>query len=617
MTPLARRRRFAARSVVVAGVAILATGVLAPFARAPRASVVDGFQPTASAGDSVVIVALDSTFTKRAEQDSLGAFAPLIGQLSAAEPSAIVLEPDAIRLAHYGLAVFGNDFSRTQFDTGLQALGVAVTASVVGDLESVDGGLPRLARAIPRSRLAASSIATGFATPIPADAYEPQRTVPLMAQARPHSGLDGAEGVVPSLALAAVLVADSAQEGIQAQRTGDRLVVGDHRILVEDDAHLRVSFASELLPGGSQVVSGSALVDGEVELSVLRGRLVFVGVIDPLHAQLFPAAAGTPGQLPVVFMDANAANVILTGAFTGAPSTRDGVVVGFALGALVGMMLLMLPLWMSPAPVALVLVGLWLLERARISAGAPFDLVLAWFAVLVAAVVAVIWRIVDVVRARKRTASLFSRYVPDTVARQLLAEDTGAEESQRTEVVTFFCDVRGFTPLAAALEPGQVQRLLDLFYEHVAGAVLEADGTVMQFAGDEVFAIFGAPLPTTGPVDALRVTQALLDERQLLRRALLGEDLPDVHFGIGLHVGPVVAAHVGTARRRQYSVVGDTVNIGSRLCGQADADTAVLSEEFWVASGRPAAAAMGPLSLKGVQREVRGYRLSSSLAHVG
>jgi adenylate cyclase len=614
VTPSIRPRRLAAKVTMVAGAAALAIAVLAPLASAQRAAVIDGFQPSASGVNDVVIVALDATFTTRSEQDAFGAFAPLVGQLSAAGASAIVLEPDVIKLAQAGLAVFGEGLSQAQFQAGLQALEVAVTASVVGDLERVAGGPPRLARPVPRSGVATSSIATGFATPIPLDAHEPQRTVPLVARA-PGSADDGV--VVPSLSLAGVLAAGDPAGPGEVRREGDRLVVGDHRVLVEEDGRVRVRFARELLPDGARVVSGSALADGDVDPSVLQGQLVFVGVTDPLHAQLFPAAAGTTGQLPVVYVDANAANTILTGSFTTAPSTRDGVLAGVALGAVLGLMVLLVPLWVSPFLITLVVVGLWVLERSRVGDGAPFDLVLAWGGVLAAAAVAVVWRIVEVARARRRTAALFARYVPDTVAQRLLDDDVDAARSTRTEVATFFCDVRGFTPLAATLQPDEVQRLLDLFYEHVAGAILDIGGTVMQFVGDEVFAIFGAPLPTTGPAEALGVTQSLLRDRDLLRRALYDAGLPDVHFGIGLHVGPVVAAHVGTARRLQYSAVGDTVNIGSRLCGQAEADTAVLSEEFWIASGRPPAATLGPLSLKGVHREVRGYRLSPAFADVG
>jgi adenylate cyclase len=601
-----RRPRWIAVVTVVAAVgAGIAMALLTVFAGAERAALVDRFQPATQAGSDVVIVALDSAFTTRTEQDPLGAFTPLVVQLSEVPTKAVVVEPDVIQLAQSGMAVFNSGYVQAQFEAAIEALGPAVTASVVGDLEPSDDGLPRLARPVPRTGIAAGSIATGFATPIPVEVGQPQRTLPLVATTGPDDG----DVVVPSLILAGVLAADGTEDSTAVRIEERSLGIGARRVAVEDGALLRVGYARALLPGGSQVVDGTALTDGNVDPAVLRDKVVFVGVTDPLHAQLFPATVRDGAQMPVVYADANAANTILTESFVAPPSSRDGALLGLGVGVLAAVTVLLLPLWATPIPVGLVMAGMWYLERARVGDGSAFDLMLAWGGVLSAGLVAFVWRIIEVTRARRRTAALFAKYVPDTVAAQLMNDDHSGERSRRVSVATFFCDLRGFTPIAANLEPDDVRRLLDLFYEHVAGAVLDAGGTVMQFSGDEVFAIFGAPLPTAGPPEALAVTRSLLTDGDQLRRALSDNGLPDIHFGIGLHVGPVVAAHVGTARRLQYSVVGDTVNIGSRLCGQAPPDEALLSEDFWTASGCPAATSLGSLSLKGVYREVRGYRL--------
>ncbi len=77
-------------------------------------------------------------------------------------------------------------------------------------------------------------------------------------------------------------------------------------------------------------------------------------------------------------------------------------------------------------------------------------------------------------------------------------------------MATFFCDLRGFTPLTAVRQPDEVRELLDRFYEYVAGAVLGHGGTVIQFVGDEVFAVFGAPMPNATPVDVYAAAHFLL-----------------------------------------------------------------------------------------------------------
>jgi class 3 adenylate cyclase len=103
-------------------------------------------------------------------------------------------------------------------------------------------------------------------------------------------------------------------------------------------------------------------------------------------------------------------------------------------------------------------------------------------------------------------------------------------------------------------------------------------GTVMQSVGDEVFAFFGAPLPMEDPaalaVECARAVQRTAAE---LDRSLTDRGFPPARFGIGVHGGQVVAAHVGPETRRQYAVVGEAVNLGSRLCGAAGPGEVVVS----------------------------------------
>ena len=228
----------------------------------------------------------------------------------------------------------------------------------------------------------------------------------------------------------------------------------------------------------------------------------------------------------------------------------------------------------------------------------------------------VIVRFLTETRHHRRVSSLFSQYVPQAVAREL-EESGGIErhiEGERLEVGLFFCDLRGFTHLSASLEPTQVRAMLNAFYELTTDAILEYGGTIMKFVGDEVFAVFGAPLP----VD--HHTQRALDCAQLIQRRapelrdMLAEiEIPEVRFGIGLNAGEVVAAHVGDSRRRQYDVVGDTVNLGSRLCGQAGPGEIVIKESLLdQLSRKPEVEIIGPVALKGLDEPVRLVKIVST-----
>jgi adenylate cyclase len=206
-------------------------------------------------------------------------------------------------------------------------------------------------------------------------------------------------------------------------------------------------------------------------------------------------------------------------------------------------------------------------------------------------------------------SSLFSQYVPQAVAREL--EESGGidrhVDGERLDVGLFFCDLRGFTSLSATLEPTQVRAMLNAFYELTTDSILQYGGTIMKFVGDEVFAVFGAPLPVERHAQRALDCAMLIQRRAPELRDMLAElDIPDVRFGIGLNAGEVVAAHVGDSRRRQYDVVGDTVNLASRLCGQAGQGEIVLKESLLdQLSDPPEVEIIGPVALKGLDEPVR------------
>jgi adenylate cyclase len=222
-------------------------------------------------------------------------------------------------------------------------------------------------------------------------------------------------------------------------------------------------------------------------------------------------------------------------------------------------------------------------------------------------------RYVAETRLRRRVAALFARYVPPPVAEELVRDGRldVAVEGQRLEVTVFFCDLRGFTPLAASLQPAQVNRVLSAYYEYVSAVLLAEAGTIIQYVGDEVFAVFGAPLPTPDhAAAALRCAMEVQGGRQDLARVLAADGLPMIELGIGLHTGEVVAVHAGSSFRRQYSVVGDPVNVGSRLCAQAGPGEVVASATTVEAVPVIEGGARFRPALKGVARGVTAWRFT-------
>jgi class 3 adenylate cyclase len=216
---------------------------------------------------------------------------------------------------------------------------------------------------------------------------------------------------------------------------------------------------------------------------------------------------------------------------------------------------------------------------------------------------------------RRRLARLFAQYVPADVARDLVESGRAetAQAGERLLVSVLFCDLRRFTETAGRLSPGDVRALLDLYYEAHSQIVFQHGGTVLQYTGDEIFAVFGAPLPRSDHADAALACALEMQARGPgVNDELRTRGLPDIAFGIGLHSGLVVAAHVGSSIRRQYSIIGDPVNVGSRLCAQAREHEVVFSQTLHDhLTAPPDIPAGGAVSLKGIADPVPIFRIAA------
>ena len=169
------------------------------------------------------------------------------------------------------------------------------------------------------------------------------------------------------------------------------------------------------------------------------------------------------------------------------------------------------------------------------------------------------------VTAERNRANL-ARYFSPTLIDELQAKEFPLGVVRSQSVAVLFADIVGFTRLSERLPPERVIELLRSFHRRMARVVFAHDGTLDKYIGDAVMATFG--VPQTGPrdaVNALRCAHAMADEldRWNDKRAARGADL--IRVGIGVHYGPAVLGDMGDERRLEFAVIGDTVNVASRL----------------------------------------------------
>jgi class 3 adenylate cyclase/tetratricopeptide (TPR) repeat protein len=203
------------------------------------------------------------------------------------------------------------------------------------------------------------------------------------------------------------------------------------------------------------------------------------------------------------------------------------------------------------------------------------------------------------------------RYLPKGLTEKILSQRDKIE-GERKQVTVMFCDMEGFTRLAERLGPEEAYTIMDQVYEILIHKVHDYEGTVNEFTGDGIMALFGAPIALEdAPQRALRSAMAI--HREMARFSdRLKEDregLQPLKMRVGIHTGPVVVGTLGNDLRVEFKAVGDTVNLASRMEGLAEPGTTFVSEDtFKHTEGFFRFEALGKKDVKGKEEPVKAYR---------
>jgi adenylate cyclase len=333
---------------------------------------------------------------------------------------------------------------------------------------------------------------------------------------------------------------------------------------------LPIDFAGP--PGSFNEISYPKVLTGNFLPSAVRGKIVIIGATAPILQDLHPAATSGSGVMSGPEIWANATSTLLRGVpITEAPGWINIALI-FLLGLVVPLGSVRIRQWRSLLDGLAVAVVFTIAVQVAFNNGMIIAFIYPLLALAIGTLGTLAILYVGETIERARVHDLFARFVPADVVDEVLARTDenlrlGAVERDCT---VLFSDLRGFTSFSESQSADRVIDVVNCYLNEMTEAILGAGGTLISYMGDGIMAVFGAPLEQDDHADrSLIAAQEMVGPRLDRFNAWLAEQGHSHTFamGVGVNSGPVMAGNIGSEQRVEYTALGDTTNLASRLEG--------------------------------------------------
>lgn len=425
---------------------------------------------------------------------------------------------------------------------------------------------PMLGYSAPLPALQEAAAGGGFFSLMP-DADGMVRRVPLLARYdnRIYPAL-AVEAVRQFLFLGKVRLPT---ESIAGSQHIDRLWLDDE-LSVPTDGLGRMLIPYRGGKGSFPYLPAWKVLAGKEVPELLNGAIVLIGTTAPglFDVRATPVAAAYPG----VEVHANVIAAMLDSRYLVEPSWAAGA--NFSLALIAGLLLAVVLPRLSPLVLVLatlavglgvvLLTGwLWGSNGLVLDVAAPLSLVTAL------GVFNLGWGFFFEARTKHRLKSMFGQYVPSALVEEMSKHpDEFGFSGQQRELSVLFSDIRSFTTISESLAADELKQLLNRYFTPITRIIFENSGTIDKYVGDMVMAFWGAPVDDADhAAHAIDAALQMLSETERLKVDFIRLGLPEISIGIGINSGVMNVGDMGSAYRRAYTVIGDAVNLASRLEG--------------------------------------------------
>jgi adenylate cyclase len=338
----------------------------------------------------------------------------------------------------------------------------------------------------------------------------------------------------------------------------------DRDIPVDNTKSIRINYAGP--PGTYTTISYADIIQGTFDPELVKFKMVLVGMTATGEPDSYVTPI-SPQKMYGVEIHANAMDTILNQLYLVEASKRMTLLIMFLMVGILGFALPFLNLRWGALLSILLFVGYALAVFFSFDYGHILNILYPLLAVPIIYVTVLICRITSVQADRRDTRNIFGKYVSPQVAHEILNladSDKLKLGGVSREVTVLFSDIRGFTAMSEKMSPEAVVDTLNRYLGIIIDCILANGGMINKFAGDSIMAIWNAPQDQAD--HARLAVKAAVEAQQAAAKIPVGADDPKVQFGIGINTGPALAGSIGSEGRAEYTVIGDTVNLASRIC---------------------------------------------------
>lgn len=381
-------------------------------------------------------------------------------------------------------------------------------------------------------------------------------------------------------------------------------------IPVDASASMLINYVDK--PGAFTRIPYEDVIEGNFDPDLVKHKIVLIGVtaIGETDHWVTPISGE---KMPGVEIHANAIDTILRERFLTEAGHISTLLIVLLLVGITSLSLPRLKLrWGILLVIALILAYLFLAVFIYYWKSYIMNLIYPPIGLLLIYVASIICQIAAERRDKREVKDLFGKYVSPQVASEIMRlSDAEALKlgGEQHEVTVLFLDIRGFTRLSEQMSPEGVVNMLNRYFSVIIARILANDGMINKFAGDSIMAIWNAP--QSQPKHALMAVRAAVESQKSIAEMQQREpELPQAQFGFGINTGPAIAGNVGAAGRMEYTVIGDAVNLASRICGATPGGKVWLSEQTYEqVKGEISATVIGPQVFKGKEKPVTIYQV--------